>query len=86
MHIRYSITKRPSSIALIGDGLYWGADERAEALKTELQAKEETIKALKEKVVSMEHEKYERDREIDILRQSLRILTSKKEQQIRNHL
>lgn len=67
---------------MLGDGLYWGANEKTEALKTELQAKEETIEALKEQVVSMEHEKYKRDREIDILRQSLRIMTSKKDQQL----
>ncbi|TYJ98513.1 golgin subfamily A member 6-like protein 2 [Cucumis melo var. makuwa] len=65
-----------------GDGLHWGATERTEALKTQLQAKEETIKSLKEQVVSMEQDKYKRNREIDILRQSLRIMTSKKEQQI----
>ncbi|KAG6589429.1 hypothetical protein SDJN02_14133, partial [Cucurbita argyrosperma subsp. argyrosperma] len=65
-----------------GDGLYWGATERTDALRTELQAKEETIKALKERLVSMEQEKYKRNRDIDILRQSLRIMTSKKEQQL----
>lgn len=65
-----------------GDGLYWGANERTEALQTELLAKEETIKALKEQVASMEQEKYKRVTEIDILRQSLRIMTSKKENQI----
>lgn len=78
----FNITNRHLSFTLIGDGLHWGVTERTEALKTQLQAKEETIKALKEQVVSMEQEKYKRNREIDILRQSLRIMTSKKEQQI----
>lgn len=82
MHIRFPITNKHSSVTLIGDGLYWGATERTDALRTELQAKEETIKALKERLVSMEQEKYKRNRDIDILRQSLRIMTSKKEQQL----
>uniref|UniRef100_A0A803Q4D3 Uncharacterized protein n=1 Tax=Cannabis sativa TaxID=3483 RepID=A0A803Q4D3_CANSA len=61
-------------------GLYWRAEEEdiAEELKREVQAKEETIKELKSKLVSMEQEMYKRDREVDILRQSLRIMTSKK--------
>lgn len=49
-----------------------------EELQRELNAKEETIKELKAKVASMEHEEYKKEREIDILRQSLRIMSSKK--------
>ncbi|PON94900.1 golgin family A protein [Trema orientale] len=61
-------------------GLYWRAEEEdlAEELKRELQAKEETIKELKSRLTSMEQEMYKRDREVDILRQSLRIMSSKK--------
>ena len=61
-------------------GLYWRAEEEdiAEELKRELQAKEETIKELKSRLASMEQEMYKRDREADILRQSLRIMSSKK--------
>ncbi|KAL5542468.1 hypothetical protein UlMin_010178 [Ulmus minor] len=62
------------------DGLYWRAEEEdmAEELKKELQAKDETIRELKSKLASMDQERYKRDREVDILRQSLRIMTSKK--------
>ncbi|XP_015887561.1 uncharacterized protein LOC107422608 isoform X2 [Ziziphus jujuba] len=62
------------------DGLYWKEEEEdiAEELKAELQAKEETIKALESKLGSMENELYNKEREVDILRQSLRIMTSKK--------
>ncbi|XP_062108995.1 uncharacterized protein LOC133819705 [Humulus lupulus] len=69
-------------------GLYWRAEEEdmAEELKRELQAKEETINELKSKLVSMEQEMYKRDREVDILRQSLRIMTSKKVVQINKSL
>ena len=49
-----------------------------EELQRELQAKEETIKALKERLASIENEEYNKEREIDILRQSLRIMSSKK--------
>ena len=60
--------------------MYWRAEEEdiAEELKRELQAKEETIKELKSRLASMEQEMYKRDREADILRQSLRIMSSKK--------
>ncbi|XP_024031303.1 uncharacterized protein PF11_0207 [Morus notabilis] len=61
-------------------GLYWKAEEEdmAEELKRELQAKEETIKDLKSRLACMERELYKKDREVDILRQSLRIMSSKK--------
>ncbi|KAF3457489.1 hypothetical protein FNV43_RR02147 [Rhamnella rubrinervis] len=62
------------------DGLYWKAEEEdiAEELKAELQAKEETIKALESRLGSMENELYKKEREVDILRQSLKIMSSKK--------
>ena len=63
-----------------GDVQYWRAEEEdtIEELQRELLAKEETIKALKEQLASIEHEEYKKEREIDILRQSLRIMSSKK--------
>ncbi|XVE81500.1 hypothetical protein DITRI_Ditri15bG0069500 [Diplodiscus trichospermus] len=63
-----------------GDALYWKAEEEEmiEELKKEVKSKEETIQALKTQLASMEREGYERERELDILRQSLRILGNKK--------
>ncbi|KAB1219392.1 hypothetical protein CJ030_MR3G001125 [Morella rubra] len=60
-------------------GHYWRAEEEEmiEVLQGELQAKEETIKALNARLASMEREEYKKEREIDILRQSLRIMSSK---------
>ncbi|KAL4643725.1 hypothetical protein ACB092_02G112600 [Castanea dentata] len=67
-----------------GDVQYWRAEEEdmIEELQRELLAKEETIKALKEQLASIEHEEYKKEREIDILRQSLRIMSSKKPSRI----
>ncbi|KAL1368026.1 hypothetical protein HN51_022119 [Arachis hypogaea] len=64
-----------------GDGLYWKAEEKEiqmETMKKELQDKEETIKALKSHLDSLEQEKYKKEREFDLLRQSLRIMNGKK--------
>ncbi|XVF29234.1 hypothetical protein REPUB_Repub15cG0103500 [Reevesia pubescens] len=63
-----------------GDALYWKAEEEEtiEELKKEVRSKEETIEALKNRIASMEREGYEQEREMDILRQSLRILGAKK--------
>ncbi|KAK7279160.1 hypothetical protein RJT34_24206 [Clitoria ternatea] len=64
-----------------GDGLYWKAEEndiQMENLKRELLEKEEAIKALKAQLLSMEKEKYKKEREFDLLRQSLRIMNGKK--------
>ncbi|XP_068333887.1 uncharacterized protein [Pyrus communis] len=63
-----------------GNGLYWKAEEEdiVEELKRELKAKEEMIASLKSKIASMEHEHFKKEREIDILRQSLRIISCKK--------
>ncbi|CAH8343232.1 unnamed protein product [Eruca vesicaria subsp. sativa] len=48
-----------------------------EELRNEVRVKEDTIETLKEKIALMDREKYEKEREIDLLRQSLRILGSK---------
>ncbi|CAN7049376.1 hypothetical protein IGI04_026476 [Brassica rapa subsp. trilocularis] len=54
------------------------AVKTVEELRNEVRVKEDTIETLKEKMALMDREKYEKEREIDILRQSLRILGSKK--------
>ncbi|XP_015574053.1 E3 ubiquitin-protein ligase BRE1A isoform X2 [Ricinus communis] len=61
------------------DGLYWKAEEEEmiEELKMEVKAKDETIEELKARLALVEHEEYKRAREVDILRQSLRIMSSK---------
>ncbi|KAF7149580.1 hypothetical protein RHSIM_Rhsim02G0049300 [Rhododendron simsii] len=62
-------------------GLYWRAEEEdiiLEELQQELRAKEETIENLHTRLASMEQEKSKREREIDILRQSLKIMSHKK--------
>ncbi|KAF2314084.1 hypothetical protein GH714_022036 [Hevea brasiliensis] len=61
-----------------GDGLYWKAEEEdmIEELKMEVKAKEEIIEELKARIALVEHEEYKRAREVDILRQSLRIVSS----------
>ncbi|KAJ7979749.1 golgin subfamily A member 6-like protein 6 [Quillaja saponaria] len=64
-----------------GEGLYWRAEEAdtdMEKLKKELQEKEEIVKALQNQLASMEQEKNKKEREFDILRQSLRIMSNKK--------
>ncbi|XP_050372285.1 uncharacterized protein LOC126790174 [Argentina anserina] len=62
-------------------GLYWRAEEEdiiVEELKVQLKVKEEIIESLNSKIASMENEQYKREREIDILRQSLRIMSCKR--------
>ncbi|KAK9287674.1 hypothetical protein L1049_016112 [Liquidambar formosana] len=63
-----------------GERLYWKAEEEdaVEELQRELKAKEETIELLKAQLASKEKEEYKREREVDILRQSLRIMSNKK--------
>ncbi|XP_042513604.1 uncharacterized protein LOC122088404 [Macadamia integrifolia] len=62
-----------------GDGLYLREEEDTiRVLKTELKGKEETIQDLKARVAVMEKEGIKKEREIDILRQSLRIMSSKR--------
>jgi septal ring factor EnvC (AmiA/AmiB activator) len=52
--------------------------KRVEVLRDEVRVKEETVETLEEQIVLMDRQKYEKEREIDLLRQSLRILGSKK--------
>lgn len=54
------------------------AIKSVEELRDEVRVKEDTIEKLKEKIALMDRQKYEKEREIDLLRQSLRILGSKK--------
>ncbi|KAJ6771464.1 GOLGIN FAMILY A PROTEIN [Salix koriyanagi] len=63
-----------------GDGLYWRAEEEdmIEELKMEVKAKEGCIEELNARIVFVENEEYNRVREVDILRQSLRIMSSRK--------
>ncbi|KAJ6898445.1 hypothetical protein NC652_025076 [Populus alba x Populus x berolinensis] len=62
-----------------GDGLYRRAEEEMiEELKMEVKAKEGCIKELKARLVFVENEEYSRAREVDILRQSLKIMSSRK--------
>ncbi|KAF2285576.1 hypothetical protein GH714_005603 [Hevea brasiliensis] len=63
----------------VRDGLYWKAEEEdmIEELKMEVKAKEEIIEELKARLALVEREEYKRAREVDILRQSLRIVSSK---------
>ena len=49
-----------------------------EELQNELKAKDETIQVLKSQIASMEDEEYKKNREFDILKQSLRIMRSSK--------
>ncbi|KAJ8763930.1 hypothetical protein K2173_003712 [Erythroxylum novogranatense] len=61
-----------------GDGLYWRAEEEQmiEELKVELEAKERTIEDLKAQLAFAEKEGFKRARELDLLRQSLRITST----------
>ncbi|KAG5573855.1 hypothetical protein H5410_063621 [Solanum commersonii] len=63
-----------------GERLYWRTEEveLLEELHMELKAKEEVIAYLKEKIASMENQEVKREREIDILRQSLKIMSYNK--------
>ncbi|KAF3652098.1 putative late embryogenesis abundant protein 2-like [Capsicum annuum] len=58
-------------------GLYWEIEQvkLLEELHRELQDKEEKIALLKEEIASKEQEELKREREIDILRQSLKIMS-----------
>ncbi|KAL4295707.1 hypothetical protein GQ457_12G001620 [Hibiscus cannabinus] len=62
-----------------GDVIYWKTEEEEmmEEMKKELKNKEETIKTLRAQITSMEKEGFKRKREMDILKQSLRILDSR---------
>lgn len=52
--------------------------EMVERLERELKAKEEMIEGLRRSLTGMQMEGMKKDREIDILRQSLRILSNSK--------
>ncbi|XP_020548490.1 histone-lysine N-methyltransferase, H3 lysine-79 specific-like isoform X2 [Sesamum indicum] len=52
--------------------------DEEEMVMKELQAKEERIELLQAKLASMEDQEFKREREVDILRQSLRIMSHKK--------
>lgn len=52
------------------------AKNKVQELRKEVKVREETIETLKGRMALMEKQRYEKEREIDILRQSLRILGS----------
>ncbi|XP_074307079.1 uncharacterized protein LOC141642251 [Silene latifolia] len=62
--------------------IYWRAKEEekvlTEEMQKELKAKEKKIEALKAEIIIMEKDEYKRKREVDILRQSLKIMSSNK--------
>ncbi|MCD7469625.1 hypothetical protein HAX54_008767 [Datura stramonium] len=60
-----------------GGGLYWKTEqvELLEKLHRELKEKEEKIALLKEEIASKEQQELKREREVDILRQSLKIMS-----------
>ncbi|KAH7856672.1 hypothetical protein Vadar_004072 [Vaccinium darrowii] len=63
-----------------GEGLYWRAEEEdiiLEELQQELRSKEEKIENLNTRLASMAQDNSKMEREIDILRQSLKIMTHK---------
>lgn len=59
--------------------MWWRMEEEDVMLelKEEVRAKEERIEFLQRKLASMEDKELKREREIDILRQSLRIMSHK---------
>lgn len=61
-----------------GGHFFCGSEQGAmmERLKRELKAKEETVETLRAKVTAMERDVERREREIDIVRQSLKILSN----------
>lgn len=65
-----------------GERVSWKTEEEVmlEEVQKELKAKEETIQHLQAQVAGMKQEEYKRERELDILRQSLRILCFNKKQ------
>ncbi|XP_077226970.1 uncharacterized protein LOC143860284 [Tasmannia lanceolata] len=71
-----------------GDRLWWGPEDEVnmEGLQRELKSREETVEALKEQLLAMVEEGGKREREVDILRQSLRIMISNKSPHIGKNL
>ncbi|XP_008778714.1 golgin subfamily A member 6-like protein 6 [Phoenix dactylifera] len=69
-----------------GERFWWGVEEgMIEGLHQELKTKEETLQTLRSRIAAMEKEGIKRDREIDILRQSMRILSNTKRNRIRKN-
>lgn len=67
----------------LGERFYFGSErDIIEQLQKELKAKEDTMETLKLRIEAMEQEASKRDREIDILKQSLRILSNKKKSRV----
>ncbi|PKA58755.1 hypothetical protein AXF42_Ash000848 [Apostasia shenzhenica] len=62
-----------------GEKFLWASEHglAVESLQRELRAKEEAVEGLEAKLAASEKEAARREREVDILRQSLRILSSR---------
>lgn len=71
-----------------GEGLWWGAEEEnmMAGLQKELKDKEDTVETLKAQISAMENEEAKREREVDILRQSLRIMSNSKRGNVKKSL
>lgn len=71
-----------------GEGLWWGAEEEnmMAGLQKELKDKEATVETLKAQISAMENEEAKREREVDILRQSLRIMSNSKRGNVKKSL
>ncbi|GFZ10700.1 hypothetical protein Acr_22g0000980 [Actinidia rufa] len=67
-----------------GERLYWRAEEEdlVEELQQELKTKEEAIEILQARLASMEEKQSKREREVDILRQSLKIISHNKQKPV----
>ncbi|XP_020596601.1 uncharacterized protein LOC110036486 [Phalaenopsis equestris] len=71
-----------------GGQFCWGFEQGAmiETLKVELKAKEEALQVLRTKLVTMEREGERKERELDIVRQSLRILSNTRRSRGRRYM
>ncbi|KAJ8649768.1 hypothetical protein MRB53_002791 [Persea americana] len=72
-----------------GERLWWGADEEEDvmdSLQRELNAKDGTIEALRKQISVMAKEGANREREVDILRQSLRIVSNAQQSHLSNNV
>ncbi|KAI4345964.1 hypothetical protein L6164_013047 [Bauhinia variegata] len=68
-----------------GDGLHWKSEEaniQMENLQKKLQDKKETIIVLKAQLASIKQEKFKKEREFDLLKQSLRIMNGNKKKSV----
>ncbi|KAJ0966552.1 hypothetical protein J5N97_023469 [Dioscorea zingiberensis] len=67
-----------------GERFFWGEQGggMVEGLQRELKVKEEMVEGLRRSLAAMEMESMKKEREIDILRQSLRILSNAKRNDI----